>query len=145
MPAWVEHAYQDYAKRLPPHCRLVLKEIPAQKRTANADLVKIKHLESQALLDQLPPHCLTIALDESGELFSTKTLATQLAKWQQDGRDIALLIGGPEGLTQTVRDHADLIWSLSPLTFPHPLVRVILAEQWYRACSLLAGHPYHRE
>ena len=145
MPAWVAEAYGDYAGRLPGECSLILKEIPAHRRGRKADLVRIAREESERLLGAVPDGCLVVALDEKGRGFSTADLSRQLDQWMHSGRDVALLVGGPEGLTEAVRTRADLVWSLSPLTFPHTLVRVVVAEQVYRAWSLLRGHPYHRE
>ena len=145
MPAWVNAAYAEYANRLPAECSLILKEIPAVKRGKNADLARIAETEGTRMLEAIPKDCLVVALDEKGRSFSTAELSRRLDDWMHSGRDLALLVGGPEGLTDACRARADLVWSLSPLTFPHPLVRVILAEQVYRAWSLLRGHPYHRE
>jgi 23S rRNA (pseudouridine1915-N3)-methyltransferase len=145
MPAWVNEAYAEYANRLPAECSLILREIPAQKRGKNADLARIAETEGTRMLEAIPRDCMVVALDEKGRSFSTAELSRRLDDWMHSGRDLALLVGGPEGLTEACRARADLIWSLSPLPFPHPLVRVILAEQLYRAWSLLRGHPYHRE
>ncbi len=144
MPDWVSSAYDDYAKRLPAHCRLNCIEIPAMKRPQHADLAKITQTEGDALLANIPKGAYCIALDEKGQHWSTKEVSQQLTRWQALGCDVALLVGGPDGLSDAVRARAQQTWSLSALTFPHPLVRVILAEQLYRACSLLSGHPYHR-
>jgi len=145
MPAWVNEAFGEYAGRLPGECSLNLREIPALKRGKNADLARIAQEEGARLLEAIPRDCFVVALDERGRSFSTTQLSQRLDDWMHSGRDLALLVGGPEGLTDACRDRADLTWSLSSLTFPHPLVRVILAEQLYRAWSLLRGHPYHRE
>ena len=144
MPAWVTQAYQEYANRLPRDCQLILKEIPAEKRTKNSDLAKIKTKEATKLLDAIPSNCGVVALDVIGKSWSTEKLADNLQNWMMSGQDIALLVGGPEGLTNEVRQRANQLWSLSALTFPHPLVRVVLAEQLYRAWSITANHPYHR-
>lgn len=144
MPAWVTHAYEDYANRLPRECPLVLHAIPAEKRTKNSDLQRIKQKEADKLLAAIPQNCRIIALDVLGKSWTTPQLAKKLESWMMDGRDIALLVGGPEGLTNEVRQKAEQCWSLSALTFPHPLVRVMLAEQLFRAWSITANHPYHR-
>jgi 23S rRNA (pseudouridine1915-N3)-methyltransferase len=144
MPAWVETAWKEYASRMPRECELVLKEIPAEKRTKNSDLAKIKIKEADKLWQQVPGNAHIIALDLKGKTWSTEQLATQLENWMMSGRDIALLVGGPEGLTDDIRQQANQLWSLSSLTFPHPMVRVILAEQLFRAWSITANHPYHR-
>lgn len=144
MPAWVTQAYHDYANRLPKECELVLKEIAAEKRTKNSHLASIKQKEADKLQDAIPSHCKVIALDVTGKAWSTEKLAENLQDWMMSGQDVALLVGGPEGLTDELRRQADQLWSLSALTFPHPLVRVILAEQLFRAWSITANHPYHR-
>ena len=144
MPGWVETGYQEYAKRLPPECALHLVEIEPGHRGKGASVEIARREEGGRLLAALPKGVQVIALDERGRAWSTAELSRQLAVWLAEGRDLALLVGGPEGLDPTCRERADRLWSLSPLTFPHPLVRVILAEQLYRAWSLLTGHPYHR-
>lgn len=144
MPAWVEEGYQEYAKRLPPECALRLAEIEAGHRGKSADPERTRRLEGERLLAALPKGARVLALDVQGRLWSTEDLARQMAEWLTDGRDLALLVGGPEGLAAECLQRAQGLWSLSPLTFPHPLVRVILAEQIYRAWSVLKGHPYHR-
>jgi len=145
MPEWVVHGYQTFADRLPHECGLRLIEIPALKRGKNADLQRIAAREGEALLAAVPKGAQIIALDERGQQWSTRKLADQFAAWRQSGDDIALLVGGPDGLHESCRQRAQLLWSLSPLTLPHALVRVIVAEQLYRAWSIGANHPYHRE
>ena len=144
MPAWVNDAYQDYASRLPHECLLKLTEIPAGKRHKHANLVKISVEEGQKMLSAIPKSSKIIALDVSGVSWSTEKLSTQLQSWMQSGEPVSLLIGGPEGLSEDCRQSAHLSWSLSPLTLPHPMVRVIVAEQLFRAWSILNNHPYHR-
>lgn len=144
MPAWVVQAYKEYANRLPKECELHLKEIAAEKRTKNSHLERIKQKEADKLRDAIPANCKVIALDVNGKAWSTETLAANLQDWMMSGQDVVLLVGGPEGLTDELRKQADQLWSLSALTFPHPLVRVILAEQLFRAWSITANHPYHR-
>lgn len=145
LPNWVQAGYEEYAKRLTGDCRLQLIEIEAGKRGKNADIARILQNEGERMLAAIPIHSCIIALDVQGQLWNTPQLSQQLQKWQFMGRDISLLIGGPEGLAPACSAKAELKWSLSPLTFPHPLVRVVVAEQLYRAWSLLRGHPYHRE
>lgn len=142
-PAWIQAGYEEYAKRLPPNT-LELIEIPAEKRTANADLKRIAEREGEKMLSIIKPTSRVIALDIKGKAWSTEQLAEQLTKWQQDGRHVDLLVGGPEGLSPACLERAEEKWSLSPLTFPHFLVRVLIAEQIYRAWSILQQHPYHR-
>ncbi len=144
MPAWVNTAYQDYAKRMPPEHRLELTEIPSLKRNKNSDLNKIMELESEQLLTQAEGSDHLIALDRLGRAVSTLELAEALAKWRQIGQNVSILIGGPEGISQDVLKKAHERWSLSCLTLPHALVRVLIAEQLYRASSILNHHPYHR-
>lgn len=144
MPAWVSDGYQEYARRMPPECRLQLTEIALGKRSAKADVARILDDEGKRMLAALPSGCRVIALEVDGKAWDTRLLARHLGEWLRAGQDIALLVGGPEGLASACRERAELCWSLSPLTFPHPLVRVVLAEQLYRAWTLLSGHPYHR-
>lgn len=140
MPAWVESGIAEYAKRLPSHWRFALREVSA---TAQGDVGKRMAREGEALLSS-SVNDWRVALDEGGRALDTAACAARLELWQGLGRDVALLIGGADGLHSDVLNAADEIWSLSALTFPHPLVRVILVEQLYRAHSLSSGHPYHR-
>lgn len=144
MDAWVKQAYDEFAKRLPHECRLQLIEVPANKRTKNTDLQRVIKEEGERLLAAIPSNSLVYALDSTGQQWSTEKLADQLKHWLVDGRDTVLLIGGPDGLSEQCKSRAEVCLSLSKLTFPHPLVRVIIAEQVYRAWSILKGHPYHR-
>jgi 23S rRNA (pseudouridine1915-N3)-methyltransferase len=144
MPAWIGAGYEEYAARLPAECSLKLIEIAPVKRGKGADLARIARTEADRMLAAIPKACRTVALDMRGKMWDTEELAGQFQDWMHDGRDVALLIGGPEGLDSRCRDIADQVWSLSPLTLPHPLVRVVVAEQLYRAWSILKHHPYHR-
>jgi len=144
MPDWVQAGYREYATRLPRECALNLIEIPAGKRSPNADLTRIVRAEGERLLAAVPSGSRLIALDERGREWNTVELAGQLTDWLREGRDLSLLVGGPDGLDAACRDCAEQLWSLSRLTLPHPLVRIIVAEQLYRAWSLLHHHPYHR-
>ena len=144
MPAWVCEGFDDYSRRLPPECRLLLKEIPLSASRGSGDPKKAIHEESRKMLVAIPDGANAVALDVHGRTFDTETLAKQLNLWLQDGRDLALLIGGPDGLTQECLQSTASSWSLSPLTLPHGLVRVVVAEQLYRAWSILNNHPYHR-
>lgn len=143
--AWVEQGYREFARRLPPECALRLTEVPAGRRTKGADVARLVEREGERLLAAVPPGALVIALDVRGSSWSTEQLAERLGQWMQDGRDVALLVGGPDGLASACLARADLRWSLSPLTLPHALVRVIVAEQVYRAWTVCRGHPYHRK
>lgn len=144
MPAWVQMAFEDYRKRLPKDYQLELIEVAASKRTNRADLIRIKQEEGQALLAAAPQRSYKIALTAEGKLFNSEELAQKLLKYHDDSQDIALFVGGPEGLSDELLSACRENWSLSRLTFPHPIVRVILAEQIYRGVSILQGAPYHR-
>lgn len=144
MPLWVQQGYAEYAKRLPRECELVLKEIPAGKRGKHADVARLVKEEGDKMLATLPPRAHLVSLDIPGKAWTTADLAGNLKIWLESGQNIALLIGGPEGLAEAVKERANQSWSLSNLTLPHPLVRVVVAEQIYRAWSILHNHPYHR-
>lgn len=144
MPAWVEEGYTEYARRLPADCALVLHEIAAGKRGKNADVARLLEAEGRAVLDRVPRGAHVVALEVRGKAHSTESLASRLDHWRHGGSDVALLVGGPEGLSEACRAAAHEQWSLSSLTLPHPLVRVVLAESLYRAWSVLNHHPYHR-
>jgi len=145
MPGWVEQGYKEYASRLSGTVQVELKEIPAAKRVRNSVIKKIKQDEGKRLLAAVPAGAKIIVLDEHGKSQTTKQLASHLDEWIQMSQNMAILIGGPDGLSDECLQKADLKWSLSDFTFPHPLVRIILVEQIYRAWSLLNNHPYHRE
>ncbi len=144
MPVWVQQGYNEYAKRLPHECGLVLKEIAPGNRGKNADLVRAVKNEGERMLAAIPSSAHVVSLDIPGKAWTTPQLAEALQRWRAGGRTVALLMGGPEGLAETARQRAQESWSLSNLTFPHPLVRIIVAEQLYRAWSLINNHPYHR-
>jgi 23S rRNA (pseudouridine1915-N3)-methyltransferase len=144
MPSWVNTGFQVYAKRLSHPCTLHLTEIPLKKRTKNADIAKIQYQEEASMLAMMIPTHHVVALDERGQLWNTLQLAKQLEHWLGQYPTVTLLVGGPEGLSTACLQHAQQRWSLSTLTLPHPLVRIIVAEQLYRAWSLLNHHPYHR-
>jgi 23S rRNA (pseudouridine1915-N3)-methyltransferase len=145
MPAWVETGYHEYARRMPRECRLGLIEIAAAKRGKQADIARIMAKEAEAVKAAIQPGDYVVALDVLGKAWSTPELAEQLSRWQDQGRNVSLLVGGPEGLTPELRSMADQKWSLSALTLPHPLVRVVVAEALYRAWTVTVNHPYHRE
>ena len=144
MPLWVNQGYTEYAQRMPSKCKLVLKEIPAEKRSKNSNIKLIQNKEASKLFNAIPKNSLIIALDRQGAIWSTEKLALQMENWMMSGQDIALLIGGPDGLTPQILAKAHQHWSLSKLTFPHPLVRIMVAEQLYRAWTITENHPYHR-
>ena len=144
MPKFVEEGYKEYAKRFPKDCSLELVEIPAQKRGKNADIARITEQEGNQMIAAIPKGALVVTLDIPGKMYNTEQLAEELNSWKNSGRDVALLVGGPEGLSPACKALAEKSWSLSPLTLPHPIVRIILAEALYRAWSVTANHPYHR-
>lgn len=144
MPTWVTAGFEEYAKRFPSPFSLQLIEIPAEKRLKSSDIAKITALEGEKLLAATKPNHQLIALDVKGQSFSTEKLAEHVKSWQSVGRPIDFLIGGPDGLSEACLKKSTMRWSLSPLTLPHPIVRIVLAEQLYRALMILQGHPYHR-
>lgn len=144
MPGWVDSAVTEYTKRLPRECRLTLREVPAGRRGKGADLARIVREEGARLLAAVPQDARIVALERSGRSLGTQELAAELARHLQTGQDLALLVGGPEGLSEECRTRAQAVWSLSALTLAHPLVRIVVAEQVYRAWSIISGHPYHR-
>ena len=144
MPAWVAAGFNDYAARMPAQCSLQLHEIPAAKRTAGADLQRVAADEGARLVARIPARAYPIALERNGRVVSTDDLAARLRGFLQNEPAVAFLIGGPEGLSKDAVAASRECWSLSALTLPHPLVRVLLAEQLYRAWSLINNLPYHR-
>ncbi|MAK56035.1 MAG: 23S rRNA (pseudouridine(1915)-N(3))-methyltransferase RlmH [Pusillimonas sp.] len=144
MPQWVNDAWRDYAKRLPPDCMLELKEIKPEPRTSGKTPTQLMQAEANRIQTALPANALCIALDEKGRDYTTSKLAQELEKWRGSGRDVALIIGGPDGLDPTLKQRCDSLMRLSSLTLPHPMVRVVLAEQLYRAWAINTNHPYHR-
>jgi len=145
MPAWVQTGFDEYARRFPRDMPLELIEIPAGKRGKNADIKRILEQEGEKMLAAVPRGSKIVTLEVTGDNWSSPTLATKLTDWQRDGRDVCLLVGGPEGLAPACIAASEAKWSLSALTLPHPLVRVVLAESLYRAWSICTNHPYHRE
>jgi 23S rRNA (pseudouridine1915-N3)-methyltransferase len=144
MPAWVAEGFAEYRKRLSHDLPLELIELKPGARGKGRDDARAMHEEGAAMLAAVPRGIHVIALDGHGKAWSSEELAEQLAKWRMAGRDLAFLIGGPDGHAAEVLARADQKWSLGPLTLPHMLVRLVLVEQLYRAATLLAGHPYHR-
>lgn len=144
MPGWVDEAVDEYARRLPGDFRLQVKAVPMARRGRNADVGKAMQQESDSLLAQVDDRDTVVALDVQGRRYTTESLAKRMASQQQQGSDMALLVGGPDGLDERCLQRANERWSLSDLTLPHPLVRVVLAEQIYRVWTVLQGHPYHR-
>ena len=143
MPAWINQGFQTYQKRFPKESPLILSEINASQQT-NLSKAEIKKREATSLNKHIKSNQYIIALDSGGKMVTTEQLVTKLECWQMLGKDLCFIIGGAEGLTDETRKRANEILSLSALTFPHPLVRIMLAEQLYRAKSILQSHPYHR-
>lgn len=142
MPAWVSDGFAEYAKRLARELPLQLVEISTKSRSR--DVARAIADESAALLAAIPKGAHVVALDGRGKAWSSEDLAVQLGRWRMLGKDLAFVIGGPDGLGGGLLERADQRWSLGPATLPHPLVRIVVAEQLYRAVSQLASHPYHR-
>lgn len=141
---WITAGFEDYARRLPRECTLRLVEVPTAKRSRTTPLATTLQKEGARLLAAAPADARLLVLDRGGKPWDSLRLCAQLRHWMRDGRDVALLIGGPDGLAPVCLQRAEHCWSLSPLTLPHGLVRIVVAEQLYRAFSLLRGHPYHR-
>ncbi len=145
VPRWVDEGCRDYTRRLRGGWSLELVEVPSAPRRARSPTPRMVEEEGDRLLAALPARATVVALDEKGVALTSAGLAKRLAGWRGDGAPLALMIGGPDGLSPRCLARATLRWSLSPLTMPHALVRVVVAEQIYRAWSILHRHPYHRE
>ena len=143
MPAWVDAGFAEYAARMPREARLELVALKAAPR--GGAIERLLDAEADRILSAVPGGSAKIVLDERGTALTTAELARRMARWREGGRDIAFIIGGADGLAERVKKAAEFTWSLSPLTLPHGLARVVLAEQLYRAHSILHNHPYHRE
>lgn len=144
MPAWIESGFGEYAKRMPPDCRIVLKEIKPIERSGSKTAETAMALERTKIEAAVPKGARIVALDERGKDLTSVQLAQHLTQWQQDGRDVVFVIGGADGLDPEFKRNADMLVRLSSLTMPHGMVRVLLAEQLYRAWSITQNHPYHR-
>ncbi|HEY6773703.1 MAG TPA: 23S rRNA (pseudouridine(1915)-N(3))-methyltransferase RlmH [Oxalicibacterium sp.] len=144
MPAWIENGFGEYAKRMPPDCRIVLKEIKPIERSGSKTAETAMALERTKIEAAVPKGARIVALDERGKDLTSVQLAQHLTQWQQDGRDVVFVIGGADGLDPEFKRNADMLVRLSSLTMPHGMVRVLLAEQLYRAWSITQNHPYHR-
>lgn len=145
MPDWITQGFNEYTKRMPREAKIELLEIKPESRTLGKSTEQIMHAEALRILHALPAHCLRIAMDERGATPTTKQLATQMQDWMRSGDDVAFIVGGADGLHEMVKQSAQHLMALSALTLPHAFVRVLLAEQLYRAYSLMHNHPYHRE
>jgi 23S rRNA (pseudouridine1915-N3)-methyltransferase len=144
MPAWIEDGFSEYAKRMPPECRIQLKEIKPVERSASKTAETVMALERAKIEAAIPKGARIVALDERGKDLTTMQLSQLLTQWQQDGRDVTFVIGGADGLDAGFKASADMLVRISSLTLPHGMVRVLLAEQLYRAWSITQNHPYHR-
>ena len=148
MPGWIDAAFEDYARRMPREAQIKLIEIKAEPRHESdhsGPSARLTEPEARRITAAIPTDAYRVVLDERGRDSSTRELASRLEKWQMEGRDVAFIIGGADGLHESVAREADWVWSLSRLTLPHALVRVVVAEQLYRAHSILKNHPYHRD
>lgn len=144
MPRWVEEGYQEYAKRMPAELPVDLVDIPLSTRGKNADIARLIKREGEQMLAAVQPGERLVTLEVTGKPWSTEELAEQMQRWRLEARNVNLMVGGPEGLAAEVAARSEQRWSLSALTLPHPLVRILLAEQLYRAWTIINHHPYHK-
>lgn len=144
MPDWVTTAWDDYARRMPADCSLELREIKAEDRRTGKTTTRMMADEAERLTSVVTPGAITVALDERGRDVSTMDVFHSLEQWRETTSQVVFFIGGPDGLDDTLKREATLRWRLSSMTLPHPMVRVILAEQLYRAWAIMTNHPYHR-
>ncbi len=145
MPAWVREAFGEYLERLGPALKISLAEIEPGPRSTGRPAAKAMEIEAGRILSALRPDEFVVCLDERGKEMSTRELAAWFASRLREGQDLAFVVGGPDGLAADVLARSNFKWSLSRLTFPHALARVVLAEQLYRAHTVLSNHPYHRD
>ncbi|MDH4029684.1 MAG: 23S rRNA (pseudouridine(1915)-N(3))-methyltransferase RlmH [Chromatiales bacterium] len=145
MPTWVTAGYNEYAARMPRECRLELRELPLGRQRRSGDVARAVSDEGKRMLTAVGDSDYVVALDVAGKKLDTNDLAVLLRDWMQLGRNVSLLIGGPDGLAESCYARSDLRLSLSPLTLPHTIARILISEQLYRAWSILRNHPYHRE
>ena len=143
MPSWVDSGFKEYAKRMPPELKVELIEVPINIRGRNPSSEPMEN-QGRALLKSIHDHDFVVALDVRGKSQSTEGLAVELEKWQMSGQNLCLLIGGPDGMSADCLARANLRWSISDLTLPHPMVRILVMEQLYRAWTINSNHPYHR-
>jgi 23S rRNA (pseudouridine1915-N3)-methyltransferase len=145
MPKWINDGFAEFADRLPPECSLMLRELkPGYRSSDKPDIARAVSDEGTRMMAAIPRLARVVALDERGQPWTSAELAQRLKGWMADGRDVALLVGGGDGLAPVCHQKAESTWSLSPLTLPHGMVRVVVAEQIYRAWTILKNHPYHR-
>lgn len=145
MPGWVEAGFAEYVKRMPREARIELVELKPEKRGSGKSTQQILDAERERIVGVLPQGAKIVAMDERGEFWTTQRLAQALTGWQQQGGDVAFIIGGADGLHEDIKRRAEKLLALSAMTLPHGLARVLLAEQLYRAVTIIQGHPYHRE
>ena len=144
MPAWVTHGVDEYLRRMPSECQVKFVELPLGQRAKSKNIKQAMQQEEKSILAAIPNNALVIAMEVKAKIWSTEILAEKMQDWMRSGKDVALLVGGPDGMTQACIDKAVEKWSLSNLTLPHPLVRIVLAEQLYRALMIINNHPYHK-
>jgi len=145
MPSWISEGFNEYSKRMPREAKIELLEIKPEPRTMDKSVAQIMEAEAQRIQAALPKEVLRIVLDERGKHWTTRQLTEHMKDWLSGGRDVAFIIGGADGLHESIRSSAHQLLALSAMVLPHGMVRVLLAEQLYRAHSLLHNHPYHRE
>ena len=145
MPEWIVTGYQEYARRMPREAKIELTAIKPEPRTTGKSTVQIMEAEAQRILAAVPQNALRVVLDEHGAAWTTRRLSERMRLWMKEGCDVAFIIGGADGLHESVKNQAHQLLALSAMTLPHAMVRVLLAEQIYRAYGLLHNHPYHRE
>jgi len=144
MPGWVSQGVDEYLRRMPNECRVKFIELPLGQRTKSANVKQAMQQEEKSILAAIPDNAYVIALDVKAKIWSTEGLSEKMQGWMQSGKSIALLIGGPDGMTEACLKQSHEKWSLSNLTLPHPLVRIVVAEQLYRALMIIKNHPYHK-
>ena len=144
MPAWVNQGVNEYVRRMPNECVVKFIELPLGQRSKSKNIKQAMQQEEKSILAAIPNNAYVIAMEVNAKIWSTEILSSKMQDWMQSGKDVALLVGGPDGMTQTCISKAQEKWSLSNLTLPHPLVRIVLAEQLYRALMILKNHPYHK-
>lgn len=144
MPSWVAQGIDEYVRRMPKECQVKFVELPLGQRVKSKNIKQAMQQEEKSILAAIPDNVQIIALEVTGRNWSTEVLSNKMQDWMQSGKDVALLVGGPDGMTQACLDKAQEKWSLSNLTLPHPLVRIVLAEQLYRALMVIKNHPYHK-
>lgn len=145
MPTWIESGFKEYIKRLPGNIHFKLIEVNPAKRSTNSNIESLKQKEQENIFAALSVNSFIIALDEKGKSTSSKKLAYKIQSWNDENQHISIIIGGADGLNEKIKNKANELWSLSEMTLPHGLVRVVVAEQIYRAWTITQNHPYHRE